>query len=79
MAITSSVGVVADDLTGANDTALQFFMKGANTEIVFEPDNFIGANSDVEVIALSSETRNQDANFKTFKRKFSYRKILQKN
>lgn len=63
MAITSSVGVVADDLTGANDTALQFFMKGANTEIIFEPDNFIGANSDVEVIALSSETRNQDAKF----------------
>ncbi len=63
MTITSSVGVVADDLTGANDTALQFFMKGANTEIIFEPDNFIGANSDVEVIALSSETRNQDAKF----------------
>ena len=39
--ITSNViGIIADDLTGANDTALQFFSKGASTDIVLDYKNF---------------------------------------
>ena len=34
MFIAESVGIIADDLTGANDTALQFFLKGCNTKIL---------------------------------------------
>ena len=29
MIFTDLVGIIADDLTGANDTALQFFLRGA--------------------------------------------------
>ena len=31
------VGIIADDLTGANDSALQFYLKGANTQILLMP------------------------------------------
>lgn len=59
MAATGSIGIVADDLTGANDTALQFFMKGANTEIIFDAKDCKQKN--VEVWSLSTETRNTEA------------------
>ena len=61
MIINSSIsGIIADDLTGANDTALQFHLHGANTQILL--------NSEVEPMdikttqtwALSTETRNVD-------------------
>ena len=31
MILSDVIGIIADDLTGANDTALQFFLKGSNT------------------------------------------------
>lgn len=52
------VGIIADDLTGANDTALQFHLKGANTQILLsdelEPVNTIGT----QTWAISTESRN---------------------
>ena len=33
---TGTIGIIADDLTGANDTALQFNLSGANTQILFD-------------------------------------------
>lgn len=58
------VGIIADDLTGANDTALQFHLKGANTQILLsdeiEPMNVKAT----QTWAISSESRNiepQDA------------------
>ena len=30
---TGTIGIIADDLTGANDTALQFHLRGCNTQI----------------------------------------------
>ena len=54
------VGIIADDLTGANDTALQFHLKGANTQILLseeiEPLNIKGT----QTWAISTETRNID-------------------
>ena len=54
------VGIIADDLTGANDTALQFKKCGVKTKILLDysipPEN----NSDTEVWAVSTETRNAD-------------------
>ena len=54
------VGIIADDLTGANDTALQFHLKGANTQILLsdelEPLNVIGT----QTWAISTESRNVD-------------------
>lgn len=61
MAITSAIGIVADDLTGANDTALQFFIKGSNTEIIFEAENYNDFHPNVSTWALTTETRNIDA------------------
>lgn len=55
------VGIIADDLTGANDTALQFHLKGANTQILLsdeiEPLNIKGT----QTWAISTESRNIEA------------------
>lgn len=39
MIFTDIVGIIADDLTGANDTALQFHLRGANTRILLMMEN----------------------------------------
>ena len=59
MIVTSNtVGIIADDLTGANDTALQFHLQGANTQILLtedvEPLNIKGT----QTWAISTESRN---------------------
>lgn len=61
MAMTGAIGIVADDLTGANDTALQFFIKGSNTEIIFDTDENIQNHPNVGTFALTTESRNIDA------------------
>lgn len=59
MMINSNVvGIIADDLTGANDCALQFHLKGANTQILLN-DEFTPLNIDKSQIwAISTESRN---------------------
>lgn len=55
---SDTVGIIADDLTGANDTALQFHLKGANTQILLsdelEPFNVVNT----QTWAISTESRN---------------------
>src|SRR5574344_170523 len=55
------VGIIADDLTGANDTALQVHLKGAKTQILLndttEPLDIKGT----QTWAIATETRNVDA------------------
>lgn len=63
MAISGSIGIIADDLTGAGDTALQFFMKGSNTEIVLEPDSSVQNHLNIQTWAISTETRNKDGKY----------------
>lgn len=58
MLISNSIGILADDLTGANDTALQFFMKGSNTEIILDVDALNENHLNVETWAICNETRN---------------------
>lgn len=58
MLISNSIGIVADDLTGANDSALQFFMKGSNTEIILDINSLNENHLNVETWALCNETRN---------------------
>ena len=52
------VGIIADDLTGANDTALQFHLRGASTQILLsdsvEPLNVLGT----QTWAIPTESRN---------------------
>ena len=62
MIFTDIVGIIADDLTGANDTALQFHIQGAKTKILLDSDYNPDCNKDyAEVWAISSESRNCDS------------------
>lgn len=58
MIFSDLVGIIADDLTGANDTALQFHQKGASTKILLDSDCAPKVKAGTEVWALSSESRN---------------------
>ncbi len=61
MFISNNIGIIADDLTGADDTALQFHLRGANTQILLDysymPENKVST----QVWAIPTETRNTDA------------------
>lgn len=81
MIFSDLVGIIADDLTGANDTALQFHQRGANTKILLDSDCAPKVKAGTEVWALSSESRNVEAEVavsrvekavKTFEENFSF-------
>ena len=59
MIINSNVAcIIADDLTGANDSALQFHLHGAGTQILLS-DNVEGHNiKNTQTWAISTESRN---------------------
>ena len=56
MILSNLVGIIADDLTGANDTALQF--KNSKIKILLDSTESPENDSDTEVWAISSESRN---------------------
>ena len=58
MILSDIVGIIADDLTGANDTALQFKKRGASTKILLDSDCSPKVKVGTDVWALSSESRN---------------------
>ena len=59
MIVTSNIaGIVADDLTGANDTALQFHLQGANTQILLTNDVAPLNIKGTQTWAISTESRN---------------------
>lgn len=58
MIFSDIVGIIADDLTGANDTALQFHLRGANTRILLNETYTPQKKEETEVWAISSESRN---------------------
>lgn len=58
MIFTDLVGIIADDLTGANDTALQFHNQGAKTKILLDSSYKPDRKDLTEVWAISSESRN---------------------
>lgn len=58
MIFTDLVGIIADDLTGANDTALQFHNQGAKTKILLDTSYTPQRKDLTEVWAISSESRN---------------------
>ena len=62
MILSSTIGIIADDLTGANDTALQFFLKGSNTEILLNYNDELQNHINVGTWAISTESRNIDKN-----------------
>ena len=58
MIFNDIAGIIADDLTGANDTALQFHNQGAKTKILLDTSFTPGRKDVTEVWAISSESRN---------------------
>lgn len=58
MIFSDIVAIIADDLTGANDTALQFRKRGANTKILLDALDSPKVKVGTEVWAISSESRN---------------------
>lgn len=58
MNTSNYIGIIADDLTGANDTSLQFFIRGCKTQVAFGEDISIDESLNTEVFAMSTESRN---------------------
>lgn len=59
MIINSNVvGIIADDLTGANDSALQFHIKGAKTQILLNDEVEPSDTANTQIWAISTESRN---------------------
>jgi len=61
MKISNLVGIIADDLTGANDTALQFKKCDAKTKILLDYTIPAENDSNTEIWAISTESRNIDS------------------
>lgn len=55
---SNTVGIIADDLTGANDTALQFQQQGASTQILLDTNDEPLNLKNTETWAISTESRN---------------------
>ena len=58
MALIDSTIIIADDLTGANDTALQYFKNGSNTKIIIDYIEDYSSKRHVDTWAISTESRN---------------------
>jgi len=58
MIISNLIGIIADDLTGANDTSLQFHLRGSNTQILLDYEAYLQNIKNAQTWAISTETRN---------------------
>jgi len=61
MFISNNIGIIADDLTGADDTSLQFFLRGANTQILLDTSVIPENKVHTQVWAIPTETRNSES------------------
>lgn len=62
MIISNLIGIIADDLTGANETALQFHLRGSNTQILLDYEAYLQNIKNAQTWAISTETRNLEPN-----------------
>ncbi len=67
MIISNLVGIIADDLTGANDTALQFKKCCAKTKILLDYSTPPQNDLNTEIWAISTESRNIDSSVAKFR------------
>jgi len=60
MIIDSSIAcIIADDLTGANDSALQFHLHGTGTQILLSEEvETFNKKGETQTWAISTESRN---------------------
>jgi len=52
---SKTIGIIADDLTGANDTALQFHLKGCNIQILLDYTIEPSGQSNTQAWSVSSQ------------------------
>lgn len=78
MFVSNAIGIVADDLTGANDSALQFHLRGCNTQILLSPDSPIDSLEHTQAWAISTETRNASPKVSYEKVKLATKNLLEK-
>ena len=79
MIIDSSIAcIIADDLTGANDSSLQFHLHGADTQILLSDDVENLDISDAQAWAISTETRNIEPKEAYEKVKYVTQKMVDK-
>ena len=79
MTSSNYICVIADDLTGANDTSLQFFLQGCKTQVAFGEELSIDESLNTEVFALSTETRNANKSISVERIKNICEKIVKPN
>lgn len=77
MIISNLIGVIADDLTGANDTALQFHLRGSNTQILLDYEAYLQNTKNAQTWAVSTETRNLDGQTAANKVKSATKTLLE--
>ena len=53
----TKIAIIADDLTGSNDTGLQFSKKGAKTGIVINFSNIDKILKELDVVVVDTESR----------------------
>lgn len=58
MTLTDPTIIIADDLTGANDTALQFFKQGYSARIIIDFDQDFSQMKNIDVWSITTESRN---------------------
>ena len=76
MILSGLIGIIADDLTGANDTALQFHLRGSNTQILLSKDTVIQNLKNTQTWAISTETRNLEPKIACERVKFATKKFV---
>ena len=67
--------VIADDLTGANDTAVQFSKRNLRTLVVTNKDNIYKSLEHCDVLAIDTESR-ADSSDAAYKKVFDMGKLL---
>ena len=77
MFISNSIGIIADDLTGANDTALQFHLRGCNTQIILDYNALPESKTHTQAWAVSTESRNCEAELARVKVKTATKNLLE--
>lgn len=55
--IMDKIAIIADDLTGASDTGVQFAKKGLKTSVIFDIDNLYEDSKDTDIIVIDTDSR----------------------
>lgn len=75
---SNTVGIVADDLTGANDTALQFMLNNADTNILLNTEQEPARSDMPQAWAVATESRNIAPEFAFEKVKLATKYLVDK-